>query len=176
MTQIIDQVKSNRILIVCIAIVVALLVVNIVFIMGWQSVKGEQSTLKEDEANAQNSLNVARDQYDTVKLQQDLAALSGTPNFPLSVSNVELSSFLAATAKTADVSIVSVTPITSSETIGNKKYPKQGFQVEITASTSAKINSFLQSLEAGRFVTLRLENLSFGSKSNVFDMVVVTQP
>ena len=177
MNQVIETLKKHALLIIPIVIVVALLAVNIVFYMGMNSVKAEQSDLKKARTSADNNLTVATAQYDLNTLRAQQAELSGGANFPATVSVVELGLFLASAAESSGVSIDSVTSAAgATETIGTKKYPRVAVTLQVSASSYSKINTFLITLENGPFDTLKVQSLSLTQTSGKFEVSVVTQP
>lgn len=166
MTRLVDRLRQNAYLIVLIVVVVALIGVNIVFYMGWQSAKSEQTDLEREQAIAQANLNVARSEYDLETLREQEAALIGGPSFPSasSVTPVQLSRFLASAADRYGVRIVTASPSGAT-----------GVAVEVTGSSS-KMNTFLSYLENGPWETLKLDGLSFTPTGGKFTLTVATRP
>jgi type II secretory pathway pseudopilin PulG len=176
MTQIIDLVKRNARLAALIAVVIILVIVAFVFYSGSQSSADEQAKLEKQVASAKVNLNLAQDQYDLAKLQTEQASLTGSPSFLPSFPSVGLSAYIAGAADKYGVELVSLTPkgAVGAETIGGQKYTRYDTGVEVTGDHEA-MNSFLSYLEAGPFLSLRLENVSFTPSGGTFTVVILTR-
>ena len=170
--KIMERARQNTTLIVLIVIVIALLVGNIVLYMNWSSAKAEQSDLEKGKSTAQVNLNIMKAQYDVIKLQEQYDELAGSPNFPTSVSPVQLSLYLAARAQALKVGLVSITLVpAATETIAGKPYTRYGVNVVATGSLT-KVSTFLTSLEEGPFDTLRLEGVSYTQTDNTVKFTI----
>ena len=172
--KIMERARQNTTLIVLIVIVVALLVGNIVLYMNWSSAKAEQSDLEKGRASAQVNLNIMKAQYDVIKLQEQYDELAGSPNFPPSVSPVQLSLYLADRALLkVDLVTIALIPA-ATETMAGKSYTRYGVSVVATGSLP-KVSSFLTSLEKGPFPTLRIEGVSYTQTDNTvkFNIVIL---
>ena len=175
--KIMERARQNTTLIVLIVIVIALVVGNIFLYMNWSSAKAEQSDLEKEQRSAQMNLNVANDKFDVVKLQEqydDALALAGSPNFPPSVSPVQLSLYLADRALLkVDLVTIALIPA-ATETMAGKSYTRYGVSVVATGSLP-KVSSFLTSLEKGPFPTLRIEGVSYTQTDNTvkFNIVIL---
>jgi hypothetical protein len=163
MTQIVDSVKRNGRLAALIAVIVILLVVTFIFYRGSQSSADQQAKLETQQKVAAVNLSIAQGQYDVAKLQAEQASLTGSPSLPLSVSSVELSAYIGAAADRYGVTIVSLTP-NGAASAG----------VQVTGNYAA-MNSFLQYLEGGPFLSLRIDNATFTPSGGTFTVVVLKQ-
>jgi len=171
--KIMERARQNTVLIVLIVIAVAFVAGNIVLYLNWSSARAEQSDLEREKSTAQVNLNIANDNFNVEKLQAQLSALSGSPNFPTSVSPVQLSLYLAARAQAHKVDLVSITLIpAATENIGGKPYTRYGVNVVATGSLT-KVSAFLTSLEEGPFDTLRIENVIYTETDNTLKFAIV---
>ena len=176
MKQIIDLVKHNARLVALIAVVVILVVVTFIFYSGSQSSADQQAKLEKQETTAENNLIAAQNQYDVATLQVEEANLVGSPHFPTSFPSVDLTAYLAAAADKYGVQLTKLTPsgAVGKETIGGKQYTRYDTVVEV-AGDSESMNSFLRYLEAGPFLSLRIENATFTPSGGKFTVIILTQ-
>jgi hypothetical protein len=176
----IDLLKSNIRLAALVVIAVVLLVVNIMFLMQWQSVKDDKAALETQRNSAEVNLEVNRAQYDLDELRAEEAELSRRPEFPSTFPVVDLSLFLADGAYHFYITIDEVEPPVQigMETIRGKDYPAYETKMTITGSLTNVI-SFFKYIEGGTFTSLKVQDVSCTSKGAVwqaeFTVVVISQ-
>ena len=176
----IDLLKSNIRLVALVVIAVALLVVNIMFLMQWQSVTDEKDSLETQRNTAEVNLVVTSAQYDLDKLRAEEAELARRPEFPSAFPIVDLSLFLAEGAYQSRVTLVKVEPPVQigTENIGGKSYPAYETKVTVTGGLN-QIVLFLKYMEGGAFTSLRIQDVSCTSEGAVwnakFTVVVISQ-
>jgi hypothetical protein len=180
----IDLLRSNIRLVAFVVIAVVLLVVNIMFLMQWQSVKDDKATLETERRTAEANLQVNRAQYDLDELRAEEAELSRRPEFPSAFPIVDLSLFLANGAYTFQITIDKVEPPVGppvqigTKTIRGKDYPAYETKMTIRGNPTNVI-SFIKYIEGGTFTSLEVQDLSCTSKGAVwqaeFTVVVISQ-
>ena len=176
----IDLLKRNIRLVAFVVIAVALLVVNIMFLMQWQSVKDDEAALETQRNTAEVNLVVTRAQYDLNELRAEEAELARRPEFPSAFPIVDLSLFLAEGAYQSHITLDKVLPPEpiGTRNIGGKDYPAYETKVTVTGGLT-QIVLFLKYLEGGAFTSLRVQDLSCTSAGAVwqaeFTVVVISQ-
>ena len=176
----IDLLKSNIRLVALVVIVVVLLVVDIMFLMQWQSVRDDQAALETQRNTAEVNLEVTRAQYDLDELRAEEAELARRPEFPSAFPIVDLSLFLAEGASQSHITIDKVEPPVriGTENIGGKAYPAYETKVTVTGGLNQLV-LFLKYLEGGAFTSLRVQDVSCTSAGAVwqakFTVVVISQ-
>lgn len=183
MIRITDLIKSNARLSVLLALIVALVIVNIVFYLGSQSSADEQTTVEKQLTNARQNLAIAQNKYDLQKLQAELASLEDedTPRFPASFPNVELSDYITAGATDYRITVVSLTPKgkVGTKSVGGTDYAEYDTSVQISGDYRA-MDSFLSYLEDGyleneSFTSLSIEKASFTASGGTFTVVILAK-
>jgi len=181
MTQITDLIKSNARLSVLLAVIVALVAANLVFYLGSQSSTDEQATVEKQLTNARLNLAIAQNKYDLQKLQTELVSLEGTPTFPASFPNVELSDYITAGATDYRITVVSLTPKgkVGTKSVGGTDYAEYDTSVQISGDYRA-VDSFLSYLEDGyleneSFISLSIEKASFTASGGTFTVVILAK-
>jgi Tfp pilus assembly protein PilO len=179
MTQVIELVKRNARVAALAAVIVVLVVVAFIFYLGSQSSADQQAKLETQVKVAKINLSNAQGQYDLTKLQDDKAAVTGSPSFPATFPSVDLSAYIAGAADKYGVDLVSLSPrgATGTEMVGGQQYVRNETNVQVTGDYES-MNSFLSYLEQGQqgpFPSLRLENASFTPTGGTFTVVVLTQ-
>ena len=176
----IDLLRRNIRLSAFVVIAVVLLVVNIMFLMQWQSVKDDKATLETERRTAEANLQVNRAQYNLDELRAAEAELARSPEFPSAFPIVDLSLFLADGAYHFYITIEKVEPpvLNGTKTISGKDYPAYETKMTITGSLTNVI-SFLKYIEGGAFTSLEVQDVSCTSKGAVwqaeFTVVVISQ-
>ena len=176
----IDLLKSNIRIVALVFIAVALVVVNIMFLMQWQSVKDDEAALETQRNTAEVTLEVARAQYDLEELRAEEAELARRPEFPSAFPIVDLSLFLAEGAYQSHVTLDKVEPPVQigTENIGGKAYPAYETKVTVTGGLNQLV-LFLKYLEGGAFTSLRVQDVSCTSAGAVWQaeltVVVISQ-
>ncbi len=176
----IDLLKSNIRLVAIVVIAVALVVVNIMFLMQWQEVTDEKDSLETQRNTAEVNLVVTSAQYDLDKLRADEAELARRPEFPSAFPIVDLSLFLAEGAYQSHVTLDKVElPVKiGTESIGGKAYPAYETKVTVTGGLNQLV-LFLKYMEGGAFTSLRIQDVSCTSAGAVwqaeFTVVVISQ-
>ena len=175
MTQIVNLVKRNARLAALIAVAVILVVAAFIFYSGSQSAADEQAKLEKQATTAKVNLAVAQGQYDLTKLRAEQDSLAVTSSFPSLLPSVGLSAYISGAADKYGVEIVSITPKgAGAETLAGKKYTRYDTVVQVAGGYTA-MNSFLQYLEEGPFLSLRIENAAFTPIDGTFTVVILTQ-
>ena len=176
MTQIVNLVKRNARLAALIAVAVILVVVAFIFYSGSQSSADEQAKLEQQATTAKVNLAVAQGQYDLTKLRAEQDSLAVTSSFPSLLPSVGLSAYISGAADKYGVEIVSITPkgTAGAETLAGKNYTRYDTGVQVAGGYTA-MNSFLQYLEVGPFVSLRIESAAFTPIGGTFTVVILTQ-
>jgi hypothetical protein len=179
MTQIVNSVKRNARLAALIAVAVILVVVAFIFYSGSQSAADEQAKLEKQATTAKVNLTVAQGQYDLTKLRTEQDSLAVTSSFPSLLPSVGLSAYIGGAADKYGVEIVSITPKgAGAETLAGKKYTRYDTVVEVApklAGDYRAMNSFLQYLEGGPFLSLRIESAAFTPSGGTVTVVILTQ-
>ena len=176
----IDSLKSNTRLVALVVIAVVLLVVNIMFLMQWQSVKDDKAALERERRTAEANLQVNRAQYNLDELRAAEAELARSPEFPSAFPIVDLSLFLADGAYHFQITIDKVEPPVKigTEKIRGKDYPAYETKMTIRGSLTNVI-SFLKYIEGGNFTSLKVQDVTCTSKAAVwqakFSVIVVSQ-
>ena len=173
-------VNDNRRVAVVIVLVVALVAVNVMFLMQWRTADSEKADANTALNAAEVNLVGARVQYDLVDLRRQEAELSRNPEFPTKLPIVGLSLFLAEGALLSQVDLDKVEPPAKvgTQKIGGKDYPAYATKVTATASLP-KLIAFLKYVEGGAFRSIRVEGLTVERAGGVwtgqFTVVVVSQ-
>jgi hypothetical protein len=176
----IEQLERNIRLVAFIAVVIVLVVLNIVFLMQWQSVNDDKATLETEKRTAEVNLEVTRVQYDVNTLQEEEAELLRSPFLPSSFPLVDLSIFIASGASNYNLTIDKVEPPArvGTEKIGGKDYPAYATKMTVKGSLT-NIISFLKYLEGSAFTSLKIDGVTCTAEGSVwtaqFTVVVVSQ-
>jgi len=176
----IERLRRNSQTAVLVAIVIVLLVVNVMFLMQWQSASSEKDKVETQKSVAEVNLTQARVQYDLVELRKEEAELKRNPEFPTKLPVVGLSLFLAEGALQYQVNLDKVDPPekVGTEKSGSKSYP--AYATAVTASGSlSKLTTFLEYIEGGGFTSIRVQDLVIEQTPGVwkadFTVVVISQ-
>ncbi len=176
----IDLLKSNIRLVALVVIVVALLVVDIMFLMQWRELTDDKAALETQRNTAEVNLEITRAQYDLDELRAEEAELARRPEFPSAFPIVDLSLFLAEGTYQSHITLDKVLPPVQigTEYIGGKNYPAYETKVTVTGGLN-QIVLFLKYLEGGAFTSLMIQDVSCTSEGAIwqaeFTVVVISQ-
>ena len=182
MMRITDLIKGNARLAAIIAVIVALVIVNLVFYLGSQSSADQQASVEKQLASAKVNLTLAQGRYNVANLRTEEAQLksTGTPSFPASFPSSDLSAYITTGATNYSITVVSLTPrgAVGTKTVGGTNYVEYDTSVQIKPLTTGDYNamdSFLSYLERGPFLSLSIQGASFTASGGTFTVVILAQ-
>jgi hypothetical protein len=181
MMRITDLIKGNARLAAIIAVIVALVIVNLVFYLGSQSSADQQASVEKQLASAKVNYALAQDRYDLEKLRAEQASLPDyRSSFPASFPSSDLSAYITTGATNYSITVVSLTPrgAVGTKTVGGTNYVEYDTSVQIKPLTTGDYNamdSFLSYLERGPFLSLSIQGASFTASGGTFTVVILAQ-